>query len=262
VTLLLPHQPDLRVGTSGPEIGNWQRFLREQGYRDEDGEEIVADESFGPKTGYATSSFRRSNAIAGDDPVVDGPTRFAAVTLGFVEFVQAAGYTQLWPTSSREITLVVIHTMECLETPEAAVNVALWFAGKTAYPAPKASAHYCLSNVSTIQCVRETDVAWHAKRANGRSVGIEHAGFAKQTPTDWADDYSAMMLARSAKLVARICRDYGIPIRRLSPDELRSNMSGICGHVDVTNAFDGGAGHQDPGPGFVWDRYLEMIASA
>ena len=154
---------------------------------------------------------------------------------------------------------MVIHTMEAPEKPTMAENVARWFAGKTA---PQASAHYCVDSGLVVQCVLEKDVAWHAPGANSNGIGIEHSGYARQTAEEWADDYSECMLALSAKLTAEICTRYSIPVVRLTVDDLRSKARGLCGHVDVTNAFNGGRGHTDPGPHFPWEHYLELVSAA
>lgn len=174
-----------------------------------------------------------------------------------MKFVKAKNYT----TADRtKIDLVVIHTAECGETPNAAENVAAYFAGAQA---PKASAHYTVDVDSIVQSVEEKDIAWHAGPVNGYSIGIEHAGYAKQTDADWADPYSQEMLRRSAELVADICWRYQIPVRRVSVDDLKAGGTkrrGLCGHIDVTNALTGGKGHWDPGPKFPWGTYLERVS--
>lgn len=155
------------------------------------------------------------------------------------------------------IDLVVIHTAECGETSKAAENVAGYFAGSHA---PQASAHYTVDNDSITQSVLEKDIAWHAGPVNGISIGVEHAGYAKQTAAEWNDDYSRAMLARSAELVGDICRRYSIPIRWLTAEDLaRGERRGICGHVDVTKGLKSGT-HWDPGPNFPVDSYLAMVA--
>src|SRR5207247_242561 len=122
-----------------------------------------------------------------------------------IPFIQARNYTR---GRSNPIDVLVIHTMESPEKPDTAESVAHWFAGSTA---PQASAHYCIDNNSTVQCVRDTDVAWHAPGANHNGLGFEHAGRAAQTPAEWKDPYSTQLLEVSAQIVAEKCKEYGIP---------------------------------------------------
>ncbi len=185
----------------------------------------------------------------------DDTAPYDAIPISPYPFIQAAHFT----TASRtKIDLVVIHTMEAPEKPKTAENVARWFAGKDA---PQASAHYCLDSLDVIQCVLEKDVAWHAPGANNNGIGIEHAGYASQSALNWDDEYSEAMLVLSAKLTAEICTRYGIPVVRLSVADLKAKARGLCGHVDITNAFNGGKGHFDPGGNFPWAHYLDLVAS-
>jgi N-acetyl-anhydromuramyl-L-alanine amidase AmpD len=160
------------------------------------------------------------------------------------------------PRPGQPIDLVVVHTMEAPEKPGTARAVAEWFAGEHA---PQASAHFCIDADEVIQCVSEDVVAWAAPGANRRGIHLEHAGYAGQSAAAWDDEYSRAVLARSAELAADVARRYAIPIERLTVDELRAGRRGFCGHVDVTNALNGGKGHTDPGSGFPWDRYLELV---
>ncbi len=171
-----------------------------------------------------------------------------------MDFIQARNFTRA--KTPRTVTLIVIHTAECGERPGAARNVAAYFAGANA---PKASAHYVVDSIETVQCVRDDDVAWHAGPVNGCSIGIEHAGSAGQTVAEWADEYSTATLQHSARLVAELCYRYSIPIVRLSQVDLADGLrAGICGHVDVTRGLRYGT-HWDPGPSFPWSAYLDMV---
>jgi N-acetyl-anhydromuramyl-L-alanine amidase AmpD len=244
-------------GDKGSKIADWQRFLNEKLSVG-----LSTDGDFGPKTETATKVFQASVGLPATG-LVDATTLAAAVpspptlpeTTTF-KFVQARNYTKANRTA---LDLIVIHTMESPEKGTTAENVAAWFAGPTA---PNASAHYCVDQDSVVQCVKDSDVAWHAPGANHNGIGIEHAGYAKQTPEEWADPASTAMLLLSAKLVAGLCKKYGIPMVRLTPADLKAKKRGLCGHIDITNAFNGGKGHWDPGPNFPWVRYVEMILAA
>ena len=242
---------DLSYGMRGPEVGNLQRFLNSTFLAPR----LVVDEDFGSKTRVAVAAFQSREQIREKAGTFGPLTRKRALQLGFIPFVPARNYTVVL-TKPRSIDLIVIHTMESPDKPDTAERVAAWFAGSNA---PRASAHYCLDVDSTIQQVRDRDVAWHAPGANHNGIGIEHAGYAKQSAKDWKNAYNQAMLSRSAQLVARLCKEYNIPIERRTADELKSKMRGICGHVDVTNAFSKGIGHWDPGPSWPWDDYLALI---
>ena len=160
----------------------------------------------------------------------------------------------------QKIDLVVIHTAEAIERRGTARAVARWFAGDQA---PQASAHYVCDDAETIQCVPEDVVAWAAPGANRNGIHIEHAGYAKQTAAEWGDDYSIAMLQRSAELTADILHRHSIPLVKLEPGALIDpDARGICGHVDITNARNGGVGHTDPGQHFPWPLYLGLVFAA
>jgi N-acetyl-anhydromuramyl-L-alanine amidase AmpD len=150
---------------------------------------------------------------------------------------------------------VVIHTAEYPELPESAEWVANYFAKPGA---PKASAHYMVDASEVIQGVWDKDVAWAAPGANHNGIQIEHAGYAKQTKKDWSDDYSKRMLARSAKLTARLCRKHNIPVRWVSPSQLRAGRRGLTSHANVSAAFKRSS-HWDPGPNFPVTVYLRLV---
>jgi N-acetyl-anhydromuramyl-L-alanine amidase AmpD len=124
--------------------------------------------------------------------------------------------------------------------------------------APRASAHYSVDSDSTIQMVKDKDVAWHAPGANNDGIGIEHAGYARSSARDWDDEFSANMLKRSAELTAALCRKYDIPILWLSPADLRAQRRGITSHNNVSDAFHESV-HWDPGPNFPSGFYVSVV---
>lgn len=172
-----------------------------------------------------------------------------------MKFIQARNYT---PGRKARIDLVVVHSMEAVEASSTAENVAAWFAGPNA---PKASAHFCVDADSTVQCVRDEDTAWHAPGANANGIGVEHAGYARQSAAEWDDPYSRAMLARSAELVAGLCERHDIPIVFVDAAGLLRNERGITTHAEVTKAFRLST-HTDPGAHFPMAAYLAAVTAA
>lgn len=167
-------------------------------------------------------------------------------------FRQAAHYTAAQRTT---VDLVVVHDMEHPEVPGTARAVCEWFAGATA---PQASAHHNVDDREIWGSVHEHDVAWQAPGANRNGIGIEHAGYARQTADQWQDAYSASMLALSAKLVADICERWNIPAEFVDAAGLVAGRRGITTHAAVTQAFHKST-HTDPGPNFPISYYLERV---
>ena len=237
----------LRLGSTGAGVQNWQRFLNQVARTG-----LSVDGAFGPKTISATKAWQRAHGLLADGVVGKDTRTLAMQREGYIPFLPARNYT---PARGRAIDLIVIHDMEYPEKPESALWCAEFFAGPAA---PRASAHYSIDSRSIVQSVADHDVAWHAPGANTNGIGIEHAGYAKQSREEWLDDYSRSELSISAALVARLVATYGIPIRWLEADELRvRGVRGITGHRNVSMAF--GGTHTDPGPNFPIDVYLDLI---
>jgi hypothetical protein len=176
-----------------------------------------------------------------------------------MQFIQAKSFYK----GGNAPVLIVIHDMEYPERS----NGAEWCAQFFASGQVRASAHYCVDNDSIVQCVKDEDGAWHTPGAlptkggreiNRSSIGIEHAGYAKQSASEWLDPYSMAMLQLSSELVASLCVKFGIPPVRLSVDDLKAGAHGICGHVNCTKATGVGS-HWDPGPNFPWDWYMARV---
>lgn len=173
-----------------------------------------------------------------------------------IQMIQATNYRS---GRVRKVRLAIIHTMEYPERPTSAEWCAGYFRGSKA---PKASAHYYVDADSTIQGVLERDTAFAAPGANADGIQIEHAGYAKQTATDWADAYSlAMLRDQSAPLMAGICARHGIPIRHLTDAQLRAGEAGLIGHVQASRVYKLSS-HWDPGTSFPWDDYLTWVRNA
>jgi len=113
-------------------------------------------------------------------------------------------------------------------------------------PLHQSATHYVVRarDGRTVQMVRELDVAYHAgnRSYNERSIGIEHEGF-----VDRPENFTEEMYRSSARLTARICKKYDIPVDR----------EHIVGHNEVP-----GADHTDPGRHWDWKRYLSYVREA
>lgn len=121
------------------------------------------------------------------------------------------------------------------------------------------SAHYVVDIAEEIQCVNENTVAWHAP-PNPYSIGIEICAEASYSRAQWFSPLVYPALGLAASRTADICHRYNIPITRLSVASLRNGARGICGHVDVSNAFLQST-HTDPGPNFPWTEFLTLVAN-
>lgn len=181
-------------------------------------------------------------------------------------FIAAKNFT---PEHRTMIDRIVIHTAEAPEIHKEALNVAGWFQQQPNDGAivngvkfGGTSAHYVIDDVEIVQCVLECDRAWHVGVGNENTIGIEHAGYASQTPEQWDDEYSKAVLARSAELVARLCLRFSIPMQKLSPAELVAGKRGIAGHIDFSDAYAAGKGHKDPGPAYPWTAYIGAVHAA
>lgn len=156
----------------------------------------------------------------------------------------------------KPVNRIVIHTAECPIRVGAARNVASWLAGATA---PNASAHFVVDPGTTVQCVSVHDTAWHAGPANGRSIGIEHVGYAKFTEAQWAEPDAKQMLERSAALIYVLCNEFSIEPRWLLDAEVADpEVSGILGHDQITRVLKTGT-HWDPGPHFPRAQLIEHV---
>ena len=159
----------------------------------------------------------------------------------------------------RPVSVIVIHTTEGHEHTRAAEDGAAYDGRRT----DGTSAHYFVDPDSAVQCVLTKDTA-HTARRRGNQIGIQYelCGKAGQTKVQWNDPASTAILRRAAKIAARDAKRYGIPVRRLTPGDVRAGRKGFCGHVDITKAFPEDRGtHTDPGQYFPWTLFLGLVAA-
>lgn len=171
--------------------------------------------------------------------------------------MQARNYR---PGRARPVRLIVVHDMEILDSASTAENLGRFWQRQNA---PMASAHFGVDRDSIVQYVKVGDTAFAAPNANADGIHIELPGRSTATPAQWLAARPA--LRRGAKVGAEmvnLLRFLGVPLelRRLTVAEIRERRAaGFCGHLDVTRAFSNPTGHVDPGTGFPWDLFLEMV---
>jgi hypothetical protein len=193
-------------------------------------------------------------------------------------------------TKRFQVVWAIAHSAECGETDGAAEGLLSFgetmpdIVLKDGTKRPRyASWTYACDRNSTTQSVLEADTAFHAPPLNDMSIGVELAGRASQTTSDWEDEYSKAMLdEQAAPLFAGICHRYSIPVQTLTDDELREALDvvnllatpgatptmsweacrarygGILTHAQVSRTFKK-SDHTDPGFGFPMTYFLEQV---
>lgn len=141
-------------------------------------------------------------------------------------------YTASNRPHSNPIGKIIIHVTQ--GSWSSAIN---WFQD----PRAQVSAHYVIRSHDgkIAQCVSDMNIAWHAGNwpVNVHSIGIEHEGYFNDPR--W---FTSAMYHSSAKLVAYLCRRYGIP----------PNRHHILGHNQVAQT-------ECPGRYWWWRYYMKRV---
>ncbi|MBR5081539.1 MAG: N-acetylmuramoyl-L-alanine amidase [Bacteroidales bacterium] len=164
-----------------------------------------------------------------------------------------------WETRTKDVSAVVIHYTE-----GSYAGCISWFKNCEA----QVSAHYVIRSVDgqITQMVLEKDKAWHARSANGYTIGIEHEAYGNV----W-EFFTEEMYQSSADLVRSICSRYhAIEGQRTHDRDTLDN--GFCVNNGLYDLGGEGAcvqikGHQhypdqthtDPGPYWNWNYYYKLI---
>lgn len=164
-----------------------------------------------------------------------------------------------WESRTKDVSAVVIHYTE-----GSYAGCISWFKNCDA----SVSAHYVIRSADgqITQMVLEKDKAWHARTANGYTIGIEHEAYGNV----W-EFFTEEMYRSSADLVRSICSRYEtIDNRRTHDRDTLDN--GVCVNNGLYNLGGEGAcvaikGHQhypdqshtDPGPYWDWNYYYKLI---
>lgn len=163
--------------------------------------------------------------------------------------------------SNLPVNRIVIHTTESAKTfPQGSAlgllgNVSKYFAS----PSSGGSAHYIEGVEGEEHCVPDNRPAWHAP-PNSHSIGIELVALAKYTREQWLSDQVRPIIVRAAARTRELCQRFNVPMVRLTVAQVKAGKRGICGHVDVSNAFKH-SDHWDPGPNFPWDVFMSLVTA-
>jgi len=149
--------------------------------------------------------------------------------------------------------LLVIHSAEGALTYQA---LGAFFAN----PAAQVSSHVGIDDSDSIgEYVKPDRMSWTAFAGNQWGLHAELCGFAAWSRAQWLEHPT--MLVNTAEWLAEEAARYAIPLVKVGAADIIAGKSGICGHVDLTQAGAGG-NHWDPGPGFPWDVILERLRAA
>src|SRR5438034_2583294 len=159
-----------------------------------------------------------------------------------LRFIHAGGDGGPRPST----TVVVIHATDDTGNALAEARYAIDRPDKT-------SAHFYSDETQVIQALDTTHIAYGCLyHGNHISIQFELCG-----PSNRLTDAT---LRRVAPIVARVCRDWGIPVRKIGPRDVAAGVKGICGHADITLAFPQDNGdHTDPGAQFPWATFIRYV---
>ncbi len=149
------------------------------------------------------------------------------------------------------IDFIVLHDMESTAYDTAAEGVGTYFEMQ----ASGGSTQYGVDNNSIQQYLADNVICWGAPYANTNGLHIEQMGKASWTEAQWKK-LAAGTLDRTAWLIAKKSKKLGIPIRRLTDEQVRAGVKGITTHRQCTRVFHVYGGHTDPGSGFPYDEIL------
>lgn len=111
-----------------------------------------------------------------------------------------------------------------------------------------------------VKSLRENTDDWNVwaagPKGNWKFLHLSFVARAAMSRENWLARKG--MLSEGADVVAAWCVKHQIPPVRLTPAEVRAGKRGVCGHVDISEAWHE-VDHVDPGAGFPWDVFLGMV---
>lgn len=166
------------------------------------------------------------------------------------------GYPGHTSGTQKTVNRIVIHGTVSPTVKGGARSVARYFQSSGA----GGSAHYIVDPGEVVRCYSESTICWHAP-PNAGSIGIELCDPQAGSSSRWSNVAHEAMLKLAAKLTREVAARHGVPLRRLSVADLKAGRKGICGHVDVSNAFRQ-TNHTDPGAGFPWAHFMQLVTGS
>lgn len=148
---------------------------------------------------------------------------------------------------------IVLHSTVSATVNGGARSIARYFQN----PSYESSAHYVVDPGEVIQCVYDHTIAWH-DGTNSNSIGVEMCDNPTGGIARWRGAEHKALLRTTAGLVRQLCLAYDIPMRHLTPAQIRAGQKGICSHADMRDAFPGSTSHWDPGE-FPWGEFLALV---
>lgn len=153
--------------------------------------------------------------------------------------------------SNKPINVITIHSTVSPTVRGGARSIAKYFQSASA----GGSAHYVIDPYEVIQSAYDSVICWHAP-PNGNSLGLEMCDMPDaKSKARWKDNAHRLLLRRTARLTAELCLAYGVPVKFLTPADLRAGRRGITTHANKSEAFHQST-HWDPG---MWPQWWFMV---
>jgi hypothetical protein len=154
--------------------------------------------------------------------------------------------------SGKPVRLLIVHTAEGARTVAS-------LGGYFANAANEVSSHAGIDDQRIETYVAYDRAAWTCRGANDISDNVELCGFARWTRSEWLNDHPNM-LSLAAQWLRERAAARGIPLRKLTPQQVAQGQSGVIAHVDWTIGMKDGT-HTDCGGGFPWDVVMAAATS-
>ena len=117
------------------------------------------------------------------------------------------------------------------------------------------SSHFYVDTAGPLGSLPLDLQAWAAyDYANAHGWHIEMCGFNTGQP----GAVPQTTIDHAAKLARTLADRAGIPLVKLTPDQVAAGARGICGHYDITVGLHVGD-HTDPGPAFNWAGFMATV---